>query len=109
MNGKREETQRDTSEHHYVIPVPLHDTWPVPGRRRTRARKRPLSIPQITFAQLKARMTERAQAGQDVSPKSLPNTLSALAQFMRERGYADDQPVGITLRASYYKAVRGHA
>lgn len=108
MKRKPLSNQDLTRDRHYVLPVPLHDTSPAPGRHRFRAPRRPMSLPSLTFAQLKARMSERSHAGHNISAKSLPNALSALAQFMHERGCTDDQPIGTVLRAGYYRALAAH-
>ncbi|WP_157400060.1 MULTISPECIES: hypothetical protein [Ramlibacter] len=67
-----------------------------------------MTLPPLTFAQLKNVMIERSRSGDAVSASSLPNAMSALVQFMAERGFRDDSLIGTHLRASYYKQVAAH-
>ncbi|QJW85193.1 hypothetical protein HK414_22485 [Ramlibacter terrae] len=53
-------------------------------------------------------MSERTRSGDGISPNSLPNAVSALVQFMQERGYRDDECVGTHFRVGYYRAISHH-
>jgi len=112
MNQKKplkSETSRPLGpEGHYVPPGSPNERSPTPGRRRARAPRRPLTLPSLTFVELKAKMTERAHAGQGFAVSSLPNALSALRHFMQQLGCTDEQFVGSVLRAGYFRNVREH-
>jgi hypothetical protein len=97
-----------SSERHYVLPVSIHDTSPTRERHQIRAPKRPMKIPFLTFANLKAEMSERSQSGEFMTPGSLPNAVSALTKFMAERGFTDHDCVGTQMRAGYTQHVSAH-
>jgi integrase len=109
MKDKTVTRQALSSERHYVLPVSIHDTSPTPGSHRTRAPKRPMTLPSLTFADLKIEMSKRSQSGDSVSPASLANALSALSQFMSERGLIDDHCVSTQMRAGYAQEINAHA
>jgi hypothetical protein len=62
----------------------------------------------ITYEQLKRLMTERVGRGSLPAASALPNHMTALAAFMRERCLRDPEPVHSTLRLSYYKHRDAH-
>jgi hypothetical protein len=68
-----------------------------------------LSRHELTFSDLTKVMTERAHAGVGtVPPTSLANALSALHQFLSERGQSENAVVGGFLRVTYFRERRAH-
>lgn len=67
-----------------------------------------MSLPPLTFADLKSKMIERSRSGQGIAESSLPNAMSALKHFMQCHSCSDEHSVGSVLRASYFRNVRDH-
>jgi len=69
-----------------------------------------VSVKSITFEALKAKFAEPARAGQAYMPsaKQVPNAVSALASFLRERELSASAVVGETLRGGFPAALAAH-
>lgn len=93
---------------HYFVPNSNNGRSKRQLSRQDRARRRRMSIKTFTFNQLKELMIQRVGSSNLPSRASLPNLVSALEQFSKERGSPMDSPIGSLLRISYYKARDAH-
>jgi hypothetical protein len=63
---------------------------------------------QLTYEKLKTYMQERLGQARLPKASSFPNSLSALNEFLRERGIEPGHVIGQTLRANFHKELSGH-
>lgn len=94
--------------HHYLERVPLNGLVAVPSKGVGRARKRHLTLSELTYVVLKDLLTKKAELGTGPSLSSLANLHSALSGFLQERGIKHTDAIGSTFRASYYKNLQAH-
>lgn len=91
---------------HYLLPVSLNDSLTVQSCRRAQ-RKKPMTASHFTFNHLQEAMrTALTTSGKP--PQVLSNHLSALRNFMAERGFTPECTIGSHLRASYYRRLHEH-
>jgi len=67
-----------------------------------------MSAKTITFEQLRAEMAGRVGQPSAPSASALPNLNSALTGFLKDLGLQANEPVGGTLRTTYYRNRSGH-
>lgn len=94
---------------HYNLNLRLNERSQRRKDRKIGARgRRAMSAKLIRYDQLRTLMRERAGQAERPAQTSLPNCESALAAFLRERGLADDEVVGETLRSSFNAVLSEH-
>lgn len=93
---------------HYLPPVPVNVPSPVPAIGAPRVRKRPMDSLKFTFKDLKEAMSTRIAADSELSSSSWPNLQSALDAFLAEQGFAVNDVIASSLRASYQRHLAHH-
>lgn len=105
--GKIHSNQALENGVHFFVPSSLNDA-PRIHFQRIRARRKRVSIRNLSFKQLEEIMRDRAGQVGMPSQASLGNLISALRSFLRDQGIEPTEPVGSVLRVSFYKNLSNH-